>query len=141
MKREILFKARRADGKGWVKGGLITCPTEIWILPSGWELSIILEKVEVLPATVCQYTGLKDKNGVKIFEGDLLNIKDVRPHEEAVFDVDKSDYDKYTDEEDEVKMLDGIWCIDTGENHLGGLPISGYSNFNLRVTGNIHDND
>ena len=69
--REILFKAKRwRDGK-WVYGDLNNLHDSVII---HWYNNGCRVSDEVDPSTVCQYTGLTDKNGKKIFEGDVLKI-------------------------------------------------------------------
>ena len=78
--REILFKAKRIDNGKWVEGYYTECNGKIFIGINIFIYSDIFEVFrtplirwfEVDPETICQFTGLYDKNGKRIWENNVV---------------------------------------------------------------------
>lgn len=124
--REILFRGKRLDNGEWVYGSYYHCcgtaygATFIVVNDFGF--------IEVIPHTVGQYTGLTDKNGKKIFEGDIVQYQpeyEIYPLRSFVayavhrfnypaFDLDKHDFE-----------ANGLQCA--------------HEECGCEVVGNIHD--
>ena len=135
MAREILFRGKRTDNGVWAYGFLVdkiygSKPVIVQAAYMEDDCSIEWEYEHVDPATVGQYTGLKDENGKRIFEGDIVRF-----------------YERQLGGEDapiiqQVGYEEGGFCVHRYflNNWLrnavnGNIQLEG-----IEVIGNIHDN-
>ena len=129
--REILFHGKRADNGEWVEGDLLQTRyhsghIEYQIMPQ----TPVSSAYSVLPETVGQYTGLIDKNGKRIFEGDICKFKrfnDVHIGK-VVFNVTTASFIMW------YQPIVGAY----GEKATQKMLLSVCDN--IEVVGNIHDN-
>lgn len=106
--REILFRGKRTDNGEWVEGYYVA-----YRVTGGGDLYHHIKNANdtfpIIPETIGQFTGLTDKNGTKIFEGDTLHV-----------------------------LYNRLGFINV-EFKNGAFNISRYDVKNTLVTGNIHD--
>lgn len=86
--REILFRGKRLDNDEWVEGSL---SLEYYKNHGCVMISPNEDKCyKVDPDTVCEYTGLTDKNGKKVFEGDIVTVH-IDYDDGLLFGINKND--------------------------------------------------
>lgn len=74
--REILFRGKRVDNGEWIEGFYAKSGDKHFILIDNDFAVGYVKMKEVIPETVGQFIGLTDRNGKKIFEGDIVELED-----------------------------------------------------------------
>ena len=127
MSREILFRGKRIDNGEWMEGyvskyfdGFKTATCIAWPTRETITGSLCYD---VDPATVGQYTGLTDKNGKKIFEGDVMEFDAYGLHYKGV-----------------VSFVDGNFCVMCNRPTASPFLDSAIKQHDAICVGNTHDN-
>lgn len=148
MMREILFKAKRIDNGEWVEGNHVYLENAHYIVPLHIEWNEDEQKetpmfIRIYRETLCQYTGLEDKNGKRIWENDIVTCEHEKFQEgDAVEQYPFPDTIRY-------KRNYAVEFINTGSNY--GYRLRNKSihfiltgnvvyNHKIEVLGNIFDN-
>lgn len=71
METRYLFKGKRIDNGEWMIGNLIRTDEGVYIIQN-YVPQYLIKDYEVIPSTICQCTGMKDKNGKLIWENDII---------------------------------------------------------------------
>lgn len=129
--REILFRGKQKSNGNWVYGDL-SYHRDGRVFIRCWdrlEFDPAYNAYEVNPETVGQFTGLTDKDGTDIFEGDIIRAK-----------IEGGNHSGFTWQNMPVDFQQGSFCLNDRNGYVFCVLGAFASTVTLEVIGNIHDN-
>lgn len=132
--REILFRGKRTDNEEWVEGFYQEYPKYYVHIQSEYN-----DWFPVFPETVSQYIGLKDRDGQKIFEGDIVEYEShgyIPITERGVVIFEKGCFGIEHSTEYGTRIFHRIGQTSEWRD----MGASGIITYTYKIIGNIHDN-